>query len=296
LLTVKSDCDPRKPYPNIVKTAKEKNTRPPTLYKYFPPVSYVEKVLSGESIMFSCPPVDFNDPFEFRPIVQYSDQAEAHANYRRLLMKEGMNSIEARLRADTIVERFGTDGLPFHEMASYTSVVSKWGALCLTSSPTSLLMWAHYARDHKGVCIGFRAEAPPFDHALRVRYRDEYPIMDFSVRDDRRHYANVENALLVKSKCWSYEKEWRILKTTWSPDPSNSTGEGNLFEERRRQSERGPGLYALDRNCIAEVIIGHRCSEAYAEQVIGWTVGIPELQIFKSTPADRRFRIDLLRL
>lgn len=73
------------------------------------------------------------------------------------------------------------------------------------------LMWAHYAKSHKGVCIEYEftpesiAAHNDDDHVLLlhdVRYRN------FKAMSD---YITLDNALLAKANCWSYESEKRLI-------------------------------------------------------------------------------------
>jgi tetratricopeptide (TPR) repeat protein len=97
------------------------------------------------------------------------------------------------------------------------------------------LMWAHYAGEHTGVCIGFegipssRMDHP--DHFLPVVYSDSLPEMDkngfnvvmaMSMDEHGRGYTSsfkiaftdktFQRAITTKSTRWSYEREWRYVE------------------------------------------------------------------------------------
>lgn len=70
-----------------------------------------------------------------------------------------------------------------------------------------LLMWAHYADSHKGICIKYRIDSDTLSHHNdnqqllkigNVRYRG-YKVMS--------DYITLDNALLAKADCWNMKKK-----------------------------------------------------------------------------------------
>ena len=87
---------------------------------------------------------------------------------------------------------------------------------CLSETHDNLLMWSHYARNHKGAVVKFLSLPEvdsPLISAQPVRYSAHMPrltfasLMDF---DDARRSV-LETITLSKSEVWAYEKEWRII-------------------------------------------------------------------------------------
>ena len=83
-----------------------------------------------------------------------------------------------------------------------------------------MLMWSHYAENHRGVCLGYRAIESLKQledvmktsgvHPWQVSYVDEVPI--FHLRDLARDPARTSLAMLsTKARFWEYEREWRLL-------------------------------------------------------------------------------------
>src|SRR5688572_21008867 len=56
------------------------------------------------------------------------------------------------------------------------------GIFSVSANPDNPLMWAHYAKDHTGICIGFRQETgtklADQEHFLAVEYSDSLPAME----------------------------------------------------------------------------------------------------------------------
>jgi hypothetical protein len=94
--------------------------------------------------------------------------------------------------------------------------------LCLTEAPDSLLMWSHYAAQHKGAVLKFSTCSKSgdfFTNARQVNYEKILPSVDYP-QDLARHYLGLdkkdsENSLsrqfFTKSIEWKYEKEWRVM-------------------------------------------------------------------------------------
>jgi hypothetical protein len=89
------------------------------------------------------------------------------------------------------------------------------GVLSLSEVPDNLLMWSHYADQHKGIVIEFdsghqtfsckRKETDEFYHCRKVVYSN--------VRPTILSNHGAVSVLLTKAVDWSYEKEWRIMKS-----------------------------------------------------------------------------------
>jgi hypothetical protein len=111
------------------------------------------------------------------------------------------------------------------------------GVYCLTERNDSILMWSHYAANHKGYCLEFEATdyTPVFGAAQRVEYADIYPKIDFyNTPNDKK----VLLSFLTKFTDWSYEREWRII-----------------------DHENGPGIREHPSELLKSVTFGIRMSD-----------------------------------
>jgi hypothetical protein len=54
------------------------------------------------------------------------------------------------------------------------------GMFCLSANPNDVLMWSHYASNHRGLCLGFRTTGDSILwDAQSVEYSREYPVVDY---------------------------------------------------------------------------------------------------------------------
>ncbi len=74
--------------------------------------------------------------------------------------------------------------------------------LCLCETSTSPPMWAHYGNKGEGIVLEFDTESDFFKRyePHKVRYRTKRPTI-----------KKLQDAALVKSQEWAYEREWRCF-------------------------------------------------------------------------------------
>lgn len=93
--------------------------------------------------------------------------------------------------------------------------------LCLTIAPDNVLMWTHYADQHRGVVLRFRSVEgldSPWTEAQPVNYLRHMPVLmdeDFmanmlSGRVSMDVSALTNRIVFTKSEAFAYEQEWRL--------------------------------------------------------------------------------------
>ena len=118
---------------------------------------------------------------------------------------------------DKMVEK-GTDQLA----QDYRAVFARRGLCCFTEDPRSILMWAHYASGHKGVCLIYEAEQGLVESGLlhRVNYCHEPPTMrlyEYEAYNGDHHEKWGKLTSRTKFSHWNYENEWRLLSKKVGP-------------------------------------------------------------------------------
>jgi len=198
------------------------------LYKYLPFERH--DILQNGLVRFT-QPSDFNDPFELHPSFDLMSKADIAAlpeaprregetgPTMRVLIPQTVQAILGALLPglqQQIAAHAGSEGaysLDNNRMAQAT-FDSKFGILCLTEVPDSLLMWAHYAQNHAGLVLQFDESHQFFapvsyeDQGFRltqVEYSAQRPVLSYSTRNSPVVYYR-------KSPDWAYEREWRLIK------------------------------------------------------------------------------------
>ncbi|EIV9915209.1 DUF2971 domain-containing protein [Klebsiella pneumoniae] len=91
------------------------------------------------------------------------------------------------------------------------------GVLSLSKKDTCPLMWAHYAYNHKGLCLGYSIPENTDNKIRPVSYTSEFREIKISqirrmLDGDENAKAEIEhNIFLRKAKPWGYEDEWRMV-------------------------------------------------------------------------------------
>lgn len=258
---------------------------PTRLYKYIDGGKDrgVSRFFSSGMVRFT-QPVEFNDPFEMQPFVkgladestiekQVSEQFDSTLESELAKMLGGftpqqralVDSVISRdqLRAAVrkqgpellglvkLLERFAT---PLVSRRIYDTVNENLGALCLTEDPVNLLMWAHYADQHKGAVIEFdvqheffnRRHGPNDDlrHFRAVTYTQQRPAVYLTDSD-------AIDFFYFKSTEWKYEHEWRLIVP--------------LIDCSERKNTAPPSLpvclFRVPPECVLSVIVGCRMPE-----------------------------------
>lgn len=183
---------------------------PASLYKYYSDSSQnLENVMNNK--MWYSTPSEFNDVFDCDIMIDAKKLEESV-----LEMCPGMRGIRV---GSPIWKSFKADikkGIKTTQ-DMFMQMRSEMGIACFSELDDSLLMWAHYANNHRGMCVEY--ELLEINRQLLftpvpVIYSEERVCFDYFntstvERDATRMFVN---SVTTKSSEWSYEKEWRIIR------------------------------------------------------------------------------------
>lgn len=117
--------------------------------------------------------------------------------------------------------------------------LNKIGIISLTETKDNLLMWSHYANEHKGLVIGFNelkfesefvnketdlltskfnGIASHVKYSSRLKYNIDAFDADYGNISMEQHDRMIHDILLMKGDSWIYEKEHRILLRLYQSD------------------------------------------------------------------------------
>lgn len=111
----------------------------------------------------------------------------------------------------------------------HTEIGKTFGVSCFTERPDNMLMWAHYADKHTGICVEYNFgklfSGSPSSLLFPVNYTKCRPIIplekiiDFTEGNMTVNKENLNlilsdimESLIAKSDIWQYEKEWRLIQ------------------------------------------------------------------------------------
>lgn len=175
------------------------------LYKYMPfRLSFFD-----DPLLRLTPPSDLNDPFDSKPT-----QAGIEKKIKFFFDGEPEDA-EAEPGIRTAYEKDLRNGL------------DRFGIISLTEDPYNLLMWSHYAAEHKGLVLSISCDESTFEYhdkftescgvsklkPVQVKYSNIRPghempddaIYEYFENNFYTHFA------MTKGNDWIYEKEYRYL-------------------------------------------------------------------------------------
>lgn len=162
---------------------------------------------------------------------------------------------------------------------------------CFTTTPDSILMWAHYADNNRGICYCYDLnikqynEANPFGSIVSVIYEDHpvnlKEVLKHSDDDNIIRLRTMALAFRSISKCseWSYEKELRLLI--------------QLNEEKKNKIHNfGSSLELYDFLTPSDIILGAKFDEENVRFIKDNFAG----NIYQIRPNDCEYSLDIRRL
>lgn len=220
------------------KITTSKNTVPEILYKYVP-LESVEPILTNSSLKFTNP-LEFNDPFDCNMPSFDIDLVD----YKKLMSEEISKAIGIDPRNKEFSQILASSASEFKNLredilkdaksmlSDWDTLISNYRILSLTTTPNNILMWSHYAKDHRGVVLGFKANSS-FGEAGKVNYDKGkillgrfldnmsrvliQSVMKGDNNDSLTDFAGTKtvdvlfNYFFLKKEEWSYENEYRVL-------------------------------------------------------------------------------------
>ncbi|MAQ98969.1 MAG: hypothetical protein CMI00_00335 [Oceanospirillaceae bacterium] len=226
----------------------------PFVYKYMP---YRKEFF--ENFYLRCTPRSaLNDPFELRPSNQYTRD---HALELIGESEYTDSPSEDELYNQQWIEK------------SLNGAYNKTGIVSFSETKDNLLMWSHYADQHKGIVLCFDTSHPFFakdpsrDKQLaRVHYRkDRMKALPQSLRNGL-YMADSTRIYFEKSDEWIYEKEYRLTCDLYATDATLCTAE--YFEKNLSRKHPDFEPEAVTDKLISITGIENCCHDASKPEVL----------------------------
>lgn len=256
--------------------------------------NFTKKNLKGAKLYFNTPD-SFNDPFDSASSYNISSES------REKLFDIFEQQIRGKLSNNLIKEARKIFGSEFNKIFKSTDYEpfhnSKRGITCFSRKNDNILMWAHYANNHQGVCLGFDIDENDehlenfFDESKNYKIfpngkacrifpmnyvsSEERPLID--MRDEMKSWARV---LTFKSDLWKYEEEVRIAILSLSQDQI-------IF----------PRTLHYQPNCFKEIICGANMKLDAFKRLTEFVEKLPnEISIFIATLSETSYELNIKKL
>ena len=228
------------------------------------------------SMHYFSSPKAFNDPFDCRPVFEFSaTKAELIKYYEGVYSRQAPHMSREQRRAQARAKVSDPNSDPrdpknlgtYHQMYD-ENVTSKIGVLCLSAAPKDILMWSHYANSHRGICLQFFAIGNALESSQPVRYKAVRPVVN---PVSQSHDEMLDHAIFTKSDHWEYEQEWRFI-----------------------QYKRGAGVYRTPREAPGGIVLGALIEQEDKRDVLEWVDSrdIPT-KIFQARISTTKFEIEI---
>lgn len=244
-------------------TMNKPESYPDIIYKYRDWKDINHKNVLIENQLFLPSPSMFNDPFDCRiPIdYRYLDNEEkivrfAHGfidRHQDFIADSGLSYKE---EFDKLVYDLTYDLEAFqakHEDQLFAMQDIHYGVLSMSTEWNSILMWAHYADLHRGVCYGFWEEklrtSELFGKGGPVAYNPNNTFPFISPFEDNimiKGFIETHN----KANEWNYENEYRLFNLLFPDIPSK--------EDR---------VKLIPDDFFAEIILGIKIHEEHKVEI-----------------------------
>jgi len=223
------------------------DNHPSILYKYRNWKDQYHKNLLIKNEIYMSPPSGLNDPFDCRifenhlKYVNTSDEKEKYISDSVRNNLQYLNSMNLSVDDATELLRNRLEDTLNYQVRSeviQSEIDDKYvGIACVSEKWNSILMWSHYADNHKGYCIGLDEKSLRFGQLFgklsRVKYSDNYP----EINPLNKTKKSYELKYFYKCLDWEYEKEIRMM---------------NLYVDNNKTNR----IITLENKYIKEVIIG----------------------------------------
>ncbi len=208
---------------------------PRYLYKYYSDKSCGFKSVKNCKLWFSAP-CNYNDVFDCEISVDEKGIFESICN--SIPDKHGVRTGSPMWYKLRDVSKSSVKKL----RSELTAIRNTLGIACFSEVDDSVLMWSHYANNHAGICVEYDikgiVEELKFS-PVPVLYSNERVVIDsLDIKSlDSLAKERFIHCIVTKSRDWSYEKEWRIIRDQGAcGDKWDTTQKGALLDMIRPHS------------------------------------------------------------
>jgi hypothetical protein len=167
-----------------------------------------------ESKLYLASPASFNDPFDALPNIWMKGSVRKELAYFRRLTRTYRPDLSRseRLHFAASLMAMPREAKLRHLRAGAQETVEHMAVCSFAQSPSEVLMWSHYAKNHTGICLRFNTAHHFFRASLplEVKYSQVRPGYNAINPGPPEHLVDL---LLTKAIFWNYEKEWRLVET-----------------------------------------------------------------------------------
>jgi hypothetical protein len=212
---------------------------PEVLYKYYRVNEYSIDSLINR-YLYASHPFELNDPFDcFSYLLDFSNISLE--TYKRFFctFTNASESYVIKLYNSNI-EKLNK----YFIGQFFDFLLARIGVISLTENPEDMLMWTHYS-SHTGFVLVFNvSELEELFHGpFPINYVEHPETFDINI-DPHLSILYLTN---IKSKCWLYENEWRLIAERAKPMKLPNRSDLSNLDERK---------FLYPKSTLKEIILG----------------------------------------
>lgn len=279
-------------------------------YKYRAINKYSLDILENNNVYFS-KYTDFNDPFEFStPFPDVKKMFKRASEKIDSLRENNIFDAETYKHLKSICESIIANGNPKLDIThnKIRERLEKVGIYSLSKVNDEILMWSHYADNHKGFCIGFddlHANTTPNTKPLNVNYKTE-----FTDLDDPTLILNFYTDIFHKFKhlpkaAWQSKRANLARKVTFEDDQRGGISvltdkyqKWEYEQEFRLIDEKNFGIKRFKPRCLKSITFGLRTNTKDKQNIIEICKRNNEFNVdfFQTIKSAEEFKLDITKL
>ncbi len=176
---------------------------------------YVFGIFKNTQLKYNYPS-NFNDPFDCLFDFEIDLTGLNRREFEKIVERK-VHLVEWDLSREKIKKEFNNKNRIEESIKIFRE--KELTVTCFNSNPMSILMWSHYADNHKGMLLEFKIPKIEAELiAIPVVYDDYFPNLKLhwkrleNIENDPDFVAEIaKNSIFKKSNEWSYEKEFRVV-------------------------------------------------------------------------------------
>lgn len=167
---------------------------PDYLYKYLSSNISSEKLscLVIDSDLFLSSRTVFNDPFDSTAYKLLNANKQRQRKDFEFFIKKGLKQNNQKMDAGAVQTMVSNQMEKLNKIPDYLEnfmddQIDNMGIYCLSENNKNILMWSHYANNHKGLVLQFDvADAiEAFFPAFKITYSSDYPALNFLNKNEK---------------------------------------------------------------------------------------------------------------
>ncbi len=179
-------------------------TLPNHFYKFTSAERAIE-IIRNKQLWFSST-VNFNDPFDCNiNLIDF----EPNDEQIKMVINDKVQGNRKTRREEIKKNKRNTYRIRNQFSEQSNEIFQNSGICCFSEVNDNILLWAHYADNHKGICLKFNNGISEIATMTgKVQYKDNYERASFFNQEGDAIY----HLIFTKAKDWIYEKEIRSVR------------------------------------------------------------------------------------